>query len=455
MTGKNTLSRFLLICSLSLGAFALAQAQTPPPGAGGDKPAGGTAKPGDAKPAGAKPPEKFHSPFNGDLDPNGGEAQDFGKLLDRYDAMLDAQAALAAAEKCNGDTKKAKEDLDKAAAAFNEAFDEYVIGWDMGSGSITLNYYHQAVKDHSKPYMKGGKAQKTLDALKDADKKKHDAAACPPPAGTPAQPVMPGTTPKTGADVAPEHSGLPPKKFHSALNGDIAPDSGEARDFAGLLDLYDAMLDAEAALKAAEKCNGDTKKAKEDLDKATARFNESFDEYVIGWDTHGGMSLVWYREHVRDHSRPYEKGPEAASVLDALKAADRKTHDAAACPPPAGDVAPEHSSLPPCDDGDKVAARIEGREVELAEIMEDERTADDATLARLKTQEASLREELAGLNGLKACPSDYHPPEEESGSPSISIGIGIGVGGGDRHGHRDRDDGDRPRDDHPPAEHRD
>src|SRR5689334_4398668 len=107
MTGENTLSRILLIAALSLGAFALAHAQTPPPTGGGDKPAGGDAKPAGEKPA-DKPPEKFHSPFNGDLDPGSVEAQDFGKLLELYDAMLDAQAALAAAEKCNGDVKKAK-----------------------------------------------------------------------------------------------------------------------------------------------------------------------------------------------------------------------------------------------------------------------------------------------------------------------------------------------------------
>lgn len=292
MTGKNTLSHLLLIASLSLGAFALAQAQPVPPG--GDKPAaGGDAKP-DAKPDEKKPPEKFHSPFNGDKEPDSAEAQDFGKLLDLYDAMLDAEAALKAAEKCGGDTKKAKEDLDKATAAFNEAFDEYVIGWDTSSGSITLNYYHRVVKDHTKPYMKGGKAQKTLDALKKADKKKHDAAACP-PKETPPTPTLPG------------------------------------------------------------------------------------------------------------------------------------------------DTAPEHTGLPPCDDGDKVAARIEDDETELAEVVEHERNATGDALASLRTEEASLREDLAGLNGLHACPSDYHPPPDEGGGPTVTIGIGVGVGGGDHH-HHDRDE---------------
>ena len=308
MTGKNTLSRIVLIAALSLGAFALAHAQTPPPTGGGDKPAGGDAKPADGggKPDEKKPPEKFHSPFNGDLDPNSGEAQDFGKLLDLYDAMLDAQAALAAAEKCSGDVKKAKEALDKATAAFNEAFDEYVIGWDTGSGSLTLNWYQKNVKKHDTPYMKGKKAQKTLDALKAADKKKHDAAACPPPGETP-------PTPKTG-----------------------------------------------------------------------------------------------------------------------------------------GDIAPEHSSLPPCDDGDKVAARIESDETELSDVMDRERTASGEALASLRAEEAGLHQDLAGLNGLKACPSDYHPPKDEGGStPAVTIGIGVGISGSDDH-HDDRgnhrDDRDKPRD---------
>lgn len=307
MTGK--LSRILLIASLSLGAFALAEAQTPPPAGGGDKPAGGDAKPAGEKPA-DKPPEKFHSPFNGDLEPDSTEAQDFAKLLDLYDAMLDAQAALTAAEKCNGDTKKAKEALDKATAAFNEAFDEYVIGWDTSSGSLTLNWYHSKVKDHSKPYMKGGKAQKTLEALAKADKKKHDAAACP-PKGTPQTPPA-----KT----------LP------------------------------------------------------------------------------------------------------------------------------GDTAPEHTGLPPCDDGDKVAARIEDDETELADVMEKERAAGGDALASLKTEEAGLRAELAGLNDLKACPSDYHPPTDEGGGGG-AVTIGIGVGVGDDHHHHDdrdknRDDRDKPRGDY-------
>jgi len=309
VTGKNTLSRIVVIAALSLGAFALAHAQTPPPTGGGDKPAGGDAKPAGEKPA-DKPPEKFHSPFNGDLDPGSAEAQDFGKLLDLYDAMLDAQAALAAAEKCNGDVKKAKDALDKATAAFDEAFDEYVIGWDTSSGSLTLNWYRSKVKDHSKPYMKGGKAQKTLDALQKADKKKHDAAACPPPGETP-------PTPKTG-----------------------------------------------------------------------------------------------------------------------------------------GDIAPEHSSLPPCDDGDKVAARIESDETELSEVMDRERMASGDSLASLRAEEAGLHQELAGLNGLKACPSDYHPPKDEGGStPAVTIGIGVGIGGDDNHHRHDdrdrhRDDRDKPRDDY-------
>ncbi|MBV9046266.1 MAG: hypothetical protein JO348_08325 [Alphaproteobacteria bacterium] len=416
MTFNTVLARFLVVAVLSLGAVASAQAQTPP--------------------------EKFHSPFNGDLEPGSGEAQDFGKLLDLYDAMLDAQAALAAAEKCGGDTKKAKENLDKATAAFNEAFDEYVIGWDMGTYSMTLTDYHRTVKDHTQPYMKGKKAQKTLDALKAADKKKHDAAACPPP---------PATDGKLEGGGAKPDEKKPPEKFHSPFNGDLANDSSEAQDFARLLDLYDAMLDAQAALTAAEKCGGDTKAAKAALDKATAAFNEAFDEYVIGWDMGtGSITLNAYHERVKDHSKPYMVGGKADKTLDALKAADKKKHDAGACPPPAttpgGDVAPEHSSLPRCDDGsDQLADRIAKDEDDLASMEADEASADPVKLAALHDREAPVREELAALSSLKACPSDYHPPKESGDSifNHISIGVGVGVGGG----HRGRDD--RGHDDKP------
>lgn len=274
-----------------------------------------------------------------------------------------------------------------------------------------------------------------------------------------AQPAPPGGSNKPAggeakpADTAKPDDKKPPEKFHSPFNGDLEPTSGEAQDFGKLLDLYDAMLGAEAALKAAENCSGDTKKAKEDLDKATAAFNQAFDEYVIGWDMgSGSLTLNWYSKNVKDHAKPYMKGKKAQKTLDALKDADKKKRDAAACPPPTetpgqalpGDTAPEHSSLPPCDDGDNVAARIEDDEAQLEEVMQKQRLATGAVLAMLQSEEAALRDELAGLNGLKACPSDYHPPKERGG-PSITIGIGVGVGGDD-HGHHD--DRDKPRGGH-------
>jgi hypothetical protein len=43
------------------------------------------------------PAPPFLSPFNGDRDATAGEAQDFGKLMDVYDAMKDAEAKLKAA----------------------------------------------------------------------------------------------------------------------------------------------------------------------------------------------------------------------------------------------------------------------------------------------------------------------------------------------------------------------
>ena len=289
--------RILAIAAVITGALTCAHAQISPTPGGGEKPAGGEAKPGDAKPGEAKPKPKFDSPWNGERDPDGQEATEFGKLMGLYDTWQDAEAALTAAKTCNQGVTEAQAAVDAAKAAFDTALATYINGWSSvtysgmkfspGTGDVTPASQQKLEKDPHYPRDR----QLALDALKRDDKKTHTAPAkCPPPE----------TTPKTA---------------------------------------------------------------------------------------------------------------------------------------PGADVAPTHTGLPPCDDGDKVAARIEDDETELAEIVEKERTATGDALVAMKDREATLRGELAALGDLKACPSDYHPPNEEGGGPSVTIGIGGGSGGGDDHHH--------------------
>lgn len=110
---------------------------------------------------------KFDSPFNGQRDPDGPEAKDFGTLLDAYDKMKDDEAELASAKACKGNVEKAQKAFDDAKAAFDKLLDQYVIDW---STYINIQKEKWRVKEEGK---------KVIDALVKRDKKQHGGAKCP------------------------------------------------------------------------------------------------------------------------------------------------------------------------------------------------------------------------------------------------------------------------------------
>jgi hypothetical protein len=76
-----------------------------------------------------KPPQKFQSPFNGPSEWTGPEAKDFDELQDAYDNMVDAREALAAARKCNDETKALEDEYNKWSLKYALGLSRYVRDW--------------------------------------------------------------------------------------------------------------------------------------------------------------------------------------------------------------------------------------------------------------------------------------------------------------------------------------
>jgi len=157
-------------------------------------------------------PTPFHSPFNGDKDPAAGEAQDFGKLMDLYDAMKDAEAKFNAAEQCKSGIDDARKAFAAATAAFNTALARYIDDWS--NYTYTKDYRDAHLPRTSQETIEKGMTYErdrasVMGELAKQDKKQHVAGNCPvtpnvppPPPSTPIpSPPPPACTTKTQAEI--------------------------------------------------------------------------------------------------------------------------------------------------------------------------------------------------------------------------------------------------------------
>jgi hypothetical protein len=149
------------------------------------------------------PAVKFQSPFNGEKDADSsGEAVDFGKLMDLYDTMKDAEANLEAAKKCKNGVTEAQKVVDRSTATFNTAMAHFANDWSANAYAMDGGTVQGSV-ERSRGYTeKNGDRDKILGELAKQDKKKHVTGACPATPKTPApsetpKAATPSETPKT------------------------------------------------------------------------------------------------------------------------------------------------------------------------------------------------------------------------------------------------------------------
>jgi len=201
-------------------------------------------------------PTPFHSPFNGDKDSTAGEAQDFGKLMDLYDAMKDAEAKFNAAEQCKSGIDDARKAFAAATAAFNTALATYLDDWS--KYTYTKDDRDRNLPRTSQETIEKGMTYKrdrasVMDELGKQDKKQHVAGNCP---GTPSIPVPPNPNPAPNP---------PPAECTTKTQAEIDAEIAKAKD--ALLDtmkflrkIEDAILKDQKDLKALQPRMGESYK---------------------------------------------------------------------------------------------------------------------------------------------------------------------------------------------------
>lgn len=480
MTGTLSLARAVFVILVVSGAFALTQ---------------------------AKADDKFQPPFGGPSKAaDSPEAQDYARLQPLYEKLRIAIAIAGAIRDCG--TKEQKDAAAKAVSEAFSAFADAAAAYMSDYGPHPFTKDDAAAALHMKSNVKAsGQVWHDVRALLAEMKRRSKAITVPNPCPG-QQPIAiagrgtgcadkdtPAKIETARADLARIEKRLEVlegvmasdrAKYDKAVaDGDLdrVKTYGDAvkKDQGQWIDLYGQASQLEiqiSELEALDPCPATTEtppagggegakppcadpQVQADLDAAEAALRKNQEDRlrVSGVITED-------RNHVADMETKFgadsDKAKAAKKVLDddetkqhALEVQQAELEDKIgelkkklAAPCPGGATPPPNKSdragLPPCDDGDNVAKAIEDDEGKLATVTEQERSASGEALADLKVEEASLRDELEGLNGLKACPSDYHPPKDEGSGPSITIGIGVGVGGDDHRHHGD----DHPHDDH-------
>ncbi|HJW41555.1 MAG TPA: hypothetical protein VJ476_10050 [Rhizomicrobium sp.] len=143
-----------------------------------------------------------------------------------------------------------------------------------------------------------------------------------------------------------------PEPFHSPFNGDKDPTSGEAQDFAKLLDLYDKSEDTRVALAAAKTCGSGVEEAEHQHNLAFGAYLRALDEYVRGYSKNVYPPLDKMIPKGR-YGQPGESkdlddfNDETTRVEDQLRKSDKKQHVAGACPKPQAAPQPPPPPTPP------------------------------------------------------------------------------------------------------------
>ena len=144
----------------------------------------------------APQPPPYHSPFNGEKAATSQEAGDFGKLMDLYDKMKDAEAAVKAAEICKSGVDEARKTSDEATKTFNSSLRAFIADWS------NLTYPSYARERITALMITDTNTM--MDKLAKEDKSTHVVGQCPPKKTAPA---LPRATP---AEVAPVKTGMAP-----------------------------------------------------------------------------------------------------------------------------------------------------------------------------------------------------------------------------------------------------
>ncbi len=149
--------------------------------------------------------------------------------------------------------------------------------------------------------------------------------------------------------------------------------------------LYDAMKDAEAALKTAQLCGSGANGAQAALNAATKAFQDAFDEYVVGWSQNGPHLADYLRNHAYLHKSGRDYQEDARKLLDELARQDKKQHLVGAClPAPGATTPPTDGATPlgPCTTMSQaeIDAAIEKATNQLLNAMRWLRKFDDAVI---------------------------------------------------------------------------
>ncbi len=286
-----------------------------------------------------------------------------------------------------------------------------------------------------------------------------------------------------GTPPAPAPSPSPsPAPFHSPFGGpDKAPDSSEAQAFNSLMDLYDAMKDAEARLKWAGRCGSasDVADAYDALQAATAAFNDALTHYILDYSgviyPHRGM----VRQQLNDRYDADKK-----TLLDELAKRDKKEHPVGDCPnntyrtgptppkprpdlppPPndqpindgagpngggaGGSLAPNVTlpKIPPCfglpvDKDDMIDELRQLRAQARTNLPLGAEKGDpefDRAWEQANVNVKAIDDAIDQVEKAPYCPPAHHSSFWDHFS--VGVGVGVGGGGGDHH-HDDRNQGD-------------